>query len=90
MTSWGWSLAIWLSWAALFLILELWAVTRWPFEPPWNSLSWTAWQIQARWPITGLAFAGGLFVLLLHIVLPGHWPRRGNKYPKIDEQEGDR
>lgn len=87
MTAFHWSLTVWLSWAALFLVLEIVGLTD---RVPWNSLSWTAWQIQARWPITGLAFAGGLFVLLLHIVLPGHWPRRDNKYPEVDEPEGKR
>ena len=71
------SLIVWMIWVSMFLVLEMLAV----FDVvPWNTLSWTAWQSQARWPILGLVFAGGLFVLILHIVIPGSsWPRRAHK-----------
>jgi len=85
MTAFQVSLAVWLSWAFLFLVLETLALLD---VVPWNSLSWTAWQIQARWPLTAIGFAGGLFVLLLHIVLPGSWPRRGTRYVGKDDTEG--
>lgn len=79
------SLVIWSAWAALFVVLEFLAV----FDVvPWNTLSWTAWQLQALSGLFSIAFAAGLFVLLLHIVLPGRWPRRGTGYPKRDEPEG--
>lgn len=77
------SLAVWGAWAAAFLVLELLAVAD---VVPWNTLSWTAWQIEAWQAWTGLLFAGGLFVLLLHIVF--RWPGHAHKLPR--EEEGDR
>jgi hypothetical protein len=84
-TAFHWSLIVWGCWAALFVVLEFLAVFD---KTSWNTLSWTAWQLQARSGLFSIAFAGGLFVLLLHILLPGRWPRRGVGYPKRDEPEG--
>jgi hypothetical protein len=85
MSPFHWSLAIWAAWGLAFLILELLAVSD---RVPWNTLSWTSWQIQARGPgFLSLAAAGGLFVLLLHIVFK--WPGHKHKLP-VEETEGSR
>jgi hypothetical protein len=84
------SLLVWgLGWGGAFLVLELWAVTEWPYPPPWNTLSWTVWQLAARSAVLAMVIAGAMFVLLLHFVLPGHWPRRSTR-AKVDEREGRR
>lgn len=90
MSPWVWSLIIWAGiWGGLFLAFELPAATGWPKEPPWNTLSWTVWQIAARHAVFAMAIAGGMFVLLLHFVLPGHWPRKSTR-ARINEREGRR
>lgn len=87
-TFWS-SLLVWgLLWGGLFIVLELWAVFEWPTAPPWNTLSWTIWQIAARSAVAAMVIAGAMFVLLLHFVLPNHWPRGGRR--PVDEPEGDR
>lgn len=73
MSAYQWGLLVWGGWFFSFVVLELLAVFD---KTPWNTLSWTAWQIQAHTPGATVAMAAGLFVLLLHIVLPGHWPSR--------------
>lgn len=65
------SLAVYAAWGLSFVSLEMGAVAD---RTNWNTLSWTAWQLQSRSGLFSLAFAAGLFVLLLHIVLPGRWP----------------
>lgn len=87
------SLLVWgLLWGGLFLLLEFWAVTEWPCAPPWNTLSWTIWQLSARSGYLAMAIAAGMVILTLHFVLPGHWPRRpkGMGWQEKDEKEGKR
>ena len=82
MTPFHWSLLIWGIWGASFLILEMLAVFD---RVPWNTLSWTSWQIQARGPgVLSLVAAGGLFVLLLHIVF--RWPGHDHRLPREDTE----
>lgn len=76
MTSYHWSLLIWGVWFGAFLVLELLAV----FDvTPWNTLSWTSWQLQSRSSIFSVAFLAGLAVLLFHVVL--RWPNRDKWQP---------
>lgn len=90
MSPFAWSLIIWAGlWGGLFLILELWAATEWPTAPPWNTLSWTVWQIAARSAVATMFIAGAMFVLLLHFVLPGRWPRKSTRV-RVNEREGRR
>ena len=86
MTAFQISLCVWGIWALLFVTLETLALCD---LVPWNTLSWTVWQLQARSGFFSITIAGGLFVLLLHFILPGRWPGRGTEYPKKDEPEGE-
>ena len=83
MTPWHWSLAVWLGWAALFLVLEL---AAWRDLVPWNTLSWTVWQIFARSGWLAVVGIGLMFSLLLHFALG--FPNRNR--PKIEDTEGKR
>ena len=83
MTPFQWSLLIWGTWGALFLGAEL---AAWRDLVPWNTLSWTIWQIMARSVVLALAIVGGMFVLLLHFAIG--FPNRGRF--KKQRTEGDR
>jgi hypothetical protein len=82
-TPFQWSLCIWCTWGLLFLVAELLA---WRDLVPWNTLSWTVWQISARNVLFAMVTAGSLFVLLLHFAFG--FPNRGRF--KREDTEGDR
>lgn len=58
------SFAIWAAWFLAFVAYEVSAA----FDAvPWNTLSWTSWELQSRNSAFSIAFLAGLFVLLIHI-----------------------
>ena len=83
MTSFQWSLFVWSLWGVAFLVLE---IAAWQDWVPWNTLSWTVWQLSARSQILTMLVAGGMFVLTLHFSFG--FPNRGRF--KKERTEGKR
>ena len=81
MSSYHWSLAVWGLWFGAFVVLELLAVKDWV---PWNTLSWTSWELQSRSGVFSVAFLAGLFVLLIHVAF--RWPSKRYQPPQEDER----
>jgi hypothetical protein len=82
-TPFQWSLLIWCTWGALFLVAE---IAAWQDWVPWNTLSWTIWQLSARSTMVAMGVAGGMFILTLHFAFG--FPNRGRF--KREDTEGDR
>jgi uncharacterized integral membrane protein len=83
-TPFQWSLTVWAGiWATQFLVFEALA---WRDKVPWNTLSWTIWQLSARSTMVAMAVTGGMFILTLHFAFG--FPNRGRF--KREDTEGDR
>lgn len=80
MTPFQISLVVWCAWGLAFLILE---VAAWQDWVPWNTLSWTVWQIFARNLWIAIFGIGLMFSLLLHFAF--RWPR-SSSYPREDTE----
>lgn len=65
------SLAVWSAWILSFATIELSAVSD---RVHWNTLSWTAWELQSKSGVFSVAFVGGLAVLMYHIAFK--FPRK--------------
>ena len=83
MSPFAWSLLVWGAWGLLFLMLEL---AAWRDLTPWNTLSWTVWQIFARSAWLSIVGIGLMFSLLLHFAFG--FPTR-NRF-KRERTEGKR
>jgi len=59
---------VWAVWFGLFVVLEFAALAG----APWQTLSSTAWIIEALSDWAKVVILAGLVVLTVHIV--GHWP----------------
>ena len=64
-----WSYAVWGGWFALFLVLEFLGIFH---VTPWQSLSDTAWSVEAVSSWIKVACLAGLIILTVHIVF--RWP----------------
>jgi hypothetical protein len=80
MTPFQTSLLVWGLWGLLFLALEIAGWRKWV---PWNTLSWTVWQIFARSIFVEIVEIGLMFSLLLHFALG--WPNRSRHKRQDDE-----
>lgn len=65
--------AVWLSFGAIFLALELPPafIDNWP----WNTLSWSTWRFEAWWHFAKVLLALFFLALALHILekVPAGW-----------------
>ena len=81
MSAWHWSAVIWGVWFAAFVVLELLAAFD---RSPWNTLSWTAWELESKSSVFSVAFLAGLAVLAVHIAF--RWPNRSRYQPPQEDE----
>lgn len=65
--------AVWLSFLAIFLALEL--PPAFIDDWPWNTLSWSTWRFEAWWHLARVLVAVFLIALCVHLTakVPAAW-----------------
>lgn len=76
MSAFHWSITVWGTLLGIVLVAEILAWQDWV---PWNTLSWTLWQLQAIWSAVAIIVAAVMAILSLHFLF--RWPSRKRWQP---------